>query len=250
MKKLFMMAALIVSTMPMAAQETYENAKIATEDLNGTARYVGMGGAMEALGADISTIGTNPAGIGLFRRSNVSVSFGLVSQAGVNSVMGGNKTNASFDQVGFVYSNRTAKSSFLNLAFNFHKSRNFDQILSAAASLQNASLNKLTYNKGVNLLVFPQKAGVDLYRRDDAGKIIGYNHKPDFNKYPYSTCNQLDDMLAQGYNMLYAHDDEGKVIDEEWCYDNASRYQFDRSHTGYIGEYDFTTSWLLNALTR
>ena len=86
-------------SMPMSAQETYENAKIAQEDLNGTARYVGMGGAMEALGADISTIGTNPAGIGLFRRSNVSVSFGLVSQAGVNSVMGGNKTNASFDQV-------------------------------------------------------------------------------------------------------------------------------------------------------
>ena len=43
------------------AQETYENAKLAGEDLNGTARYVGMGGAMEALGADISTIGSNPA---------------------------------------------------------------------------------------------------------------------------------------------------------------------------------------------
>ena len=53
-------------------------------------------------------------------------------------------------------------------------------------------------------------------------------------------------MLAQGYNMLYAHDDEGKVIDEEWCYDNAYRYQFDRSHTGYIGEYDFNISGNIN----
>ena len=35
MKKLFMMAALIVGTMPIAAQETYENVKIAQEDLNG-----------------------------------------------------------------------------------------------------------------------------------------------------------------------------------------------------------------------
>lgn len=52
--------------MPLAAQETYENAKLMKGDLNGTARYVGMGGAMEALGADISTISTNPAGIGLF----------------------------------------------------------------------------------------------------------------------------------------------------------------------------------------
>lgn len=45
--------------MPLAAQETYENAKLMKGDLNGTARYVGMGGAMEALGADISTISTN-----------------------------------------------------------------------------------------------------------------------------------------------------------------------------------------------
>ena len=37
MKKLFMMAALIVGTMPIAAQETYENVKIAQEDLNDSA---------------------------------------------------------------------------------------------------------------------------------------------------------------------------------------------------------------------
>ena len=62
--KYIMMAAAMVA-LPTAAQETYENAKLAGTDLNGTARYVGMGGAMEALGADLSTISTNPAGIGL-----------------------------------------------------------------------------------------------------------------------------------------------------------------------------------------
>ena len=56
-------AALTFLAIPAMAQETYESANIATQDLNGTARYVGMGGAMEALGADISTISTNPAGI-------------------------------------------------------------------------------------------------------------------------------------------------------------------------------------------
>jgi hypothetical protein len=79
MKKYLYLAALALVTVPMAAQETYENAKIATEDLNGTARFVGMGGAMDALGADISTISTNPAGIGLFRRSYIGVSAGLLS---------------------------------------------------------------------------------------------------------------------------------------------------------------------------
>ena len=93
MKKIqLIMTAILLAVVPAAAQETYENAKIAAEDLNGTARYVGMGGAMDALGADISTISTNPAGIGLFRSSSVSVSFGGVSQQDASNFASANKT--------------------------------------------------------------------------------------------------------------------------------------------------------------
>ena len=59
-KKCFFLAAMSVLTLPMLAQETYENTKLIDNDLNGTARYVGMGGAMDALGADLTTMGTNP----------------------------------------------------------------------------------------------------------------------------------------------------------------------------------------------
>ena len=62
MKKIFMAAIAMGMIMPAAAQDTYESARLLGSDLNGTARYVGMGGAMEALGADISTMSTNPAG--------------------------------------------------------------------------------------------------------------------------------------------------------------------------------------------
>lgn len=43
-KKCFFLAAMSVLTLPMLAQETYENTKLIDNDLNGTARYVGMGG--------------------------------------------------------------------------------------------------------------------------------------------------------------------------------------------------------------
>ena len=125
-----------------SAQETYINAPLAQKDLNGTARYVGMGGAMEALGADISTIGTNPAGIGMFRRSVVNGSFGLNSQSDTKSFANADKTNMSFDQAGFVYTMRTSRSSFVNFGFNYTKSKNFDQILTTAGRLNNASQNK------------------------------------------------------------------------------------------------------------
>ena len=102
MKKTYLMAVMVSMTMTAVAQDipatgdTYMAAQLATEDLNGTARYVGMGGALDALGADISVIGSNPAGIGLFRKSQVTGSLGVVSQTDGKSFSDGSKTNMSF----------------------------------------------------------------------------------------------------------------------------------------------------------
>ena len=124
MKKLYLFAVMaMMATQASAQLDTYIGAQLTTEDLNGTARYVGMGGAMEALGADISVIGTNPAGLGLFRRSQVSGSFGLVSQSDGKSFQDGSKTSASFDQLGLVYTSRMGPHSYVNFGFNYHKSR-------------------------------------------------------------------------------------------------------------------------------
>ena len=79
MKKFYFAALALAVSLSAAAQDTYESARLLGSDLNGTARFVGMGGAMDALGSDISTISTNPAGIGLFRHSTISASMGLVS---------------------------------------------------------------------------------------------------------------------------------------------------------------------------
>ena len=186
MKRLFVVMIATMGTMAMMAQETYENAKIATEDLNGTARYVGMGGAMEALGADISTIGTNPAGIGMFRKGMASVSFGVNSQQDAPSMYGASKTKMSFDQAGFVYSMRTDVDSWLNFGLNFHKGTNFNYILGAADRLNHASQNKLTYAKAKNGLL--------------------YN-----NGEPYASCSQLDDIYANNLNY--------NPSDDTWYYD-------------------------------
>ncbi|MCR5471433.1 MAG: hemin receptor, partial [Prevotella sp.] len=113
MKKIVFTAIAMAVFLPAIAQDTYESARLLGNDLNGTARYVGMGGAMEALGADISTISTNPAGIGLFRHSTASISLGLVSQQDAVKFDGLNKTNMSFDQVGIVYSARPSQSTFI-----------------------------------------------------------------------------------------------------------------------------------------
>ena len=51
-----------------------------SNDINaGSARYIGMGGAMGALGGDISSIEQNPAGIGVAITSEVSATIGVTS---------------------------------------------------------------------------------------------------------------------------------------------------------------------------
>lgn len=219
MKKIFLSACLLSLFMAHAhAQETYENTKLIDNDLNGTARYVGMGGAMEALGADISVINSNPAGIGLFRRSSGSVSFGLVSQYGASSFKYGNKTNASFDQAGFVYSLRDGRRTFINFGFNYHKSKNFDYILNAASALNGASQHKLSYMKAL-----ANENNLDKTSSGWRGK--------------FAYTSQLDNLY---YNTLMMTSSDG------FFYNDASGYEFGRAETGYIGEYDFNTSVNVN----
>lgn len=219
MKKIFLSACLLSLFMAHThAQETYENTKLIDNDLNGTARYVGMGGAMEALGADISVINSNPAGIGLFRRSSGSVSFGLVSQDGASSFKYGNKTNASFDQAGFVYSLRDGRRTFINFGFNYHKSKNFDYILNAASGLNGASQHKLSYMKAL-----ANENNLDKTSSGWRGK--------------FAYTSQLDNLY---YNTLMMTSSDG------FFYNDASGYEFGRAETGYIGEYDFNTSVNVN----
>lgn len=213
MKKMYLLGLLTFGAMQAQAQDnvnldTYIGAQLATEDLNGTARYVGMGGAMEALGADISTMSTNPAGIGLFRRNQVSGSLGLVIQEGGKSFQDGSKTNASFDQLGVVISARTGMHNYVNFGFNYHKNRNFNYVLSAAAdAYKGSSQNRQTTIKGI-------RGDLDTYWGQSQTDILYYN-------------------------MIEEKDKSLTTID-------AKDYEFDRAHTGYIGEYDFNISGNLN----
>lgn len=221
MKKTIYIAVLtLAAALPSAAQETYENAKIASSDLNGTARYVGMGGAMEALGADISTMSTNPAGIALFRRSWIGGTFGIVTQEGAADFAGASKTKVSFDQAGFVYSSfdDDRDDSYINLGFNYHKSRNFNYILSAADQLDNASQNKVTYAKAKEEMLY--------FVDNKTGRI-------DLDR-PQSACNQLDDIYANNLNYDY--------IKNTWYAFPMDDYTMDREHKGYISEFDFNLS--------
>lgn len=237
MKKTLSLMTVAMLGTAVSAQETYDNAQLATKDLNGTARYVGMGGAMEALGADISTIGTNPAGIGMFRRSMVAGSFGFNSQQDAKSFGNANKTNMSFDQAGFVYSMRSGRHSMLNFGFNYTKSKNFDQILTAAGRLNNASQNKLSAMKNANGVYTLQDKNNGLVSNSGAYSQVDYLYSNVlFNHYDANNPNDPNNATLT---------DKGVIVNQATglpVYYNATGYDFGRSTTGYIGQYDFNVS--------
>ena len=131
-KKHFITALALSVALGAGAQTAYDAAKITSTDLNGTARFVGMGGAMGALGGDLSTIGTNPAGLGIFRSNDVSMSFGFSNIGTESNYMGhklsNNKTRFSFDNMGFVVSHHVGNHTalrFVNFGFNYCRAKSF-----------------------------------------------------------------------------------------------------------------------------
>lgn len=69
MKRLLLILFLAYCLLPIAHSQDVQ--RFAERQIIGTARYVGMGGAMTAIGGDPSAVQDNPAGLGLYRRGEI-----------------------------------------------------------------------------------------------------------------------------------------------------------------------------------
>ena len=210
MMKQIITTALLLSSLSIAAQETYQNAEVITEDLNGDARYVGMGGAMEALGADISAAGQNPAAIGLFRSSNATVSFGFTQAPNGGNNNGDGKTNINFDQLGFVVTSRSGYNSYLNWGINYRKTNNFNQLLDLVGRPKSYNFDGKQYN--------------------------GSQHTVSYEK----ANSSLSDLAFSQVDYLYTKSlmktDDGS--NDYGCY-SSDLYKLSRDRRGWTSNFDF-----------
>ena len=218
-KYLLFASALLVGQV-VAAQTPYMNENYMPTDLIGSARYVGMGGALGALGADVSAGAANPAALGLYRRSDVSMAFSVLTQK-EKPDLNADMTHMSFDQLGFVVSVPIMGKSvrYVNFGANYQKRANFNSSFIA----DNGHLNGLSQTQ--------QMADV-------------------LNHTPYST--PLADLMYYGclVNPVYNRDGQGNVqLDEAGnpqydYYDalEADQNNYDRVTEGGIAGYEFNMS--------
>lgn len=220
-KRNILFAGAILACQLLAAQTPYMNENYMMADLNGNARYVGMGGASGALGADMSAVSSNPASSGLFRRSDISMAFSVLTQ-GNKPDLNADMTHMSFDQLGFIYSTpiRGDKLKYLNIGINYQKKANFNQSFIADHSNTNG-----------------------LSQTMQMADLLNYT--------PYST--PLADLMYNAYlvnPVRYEQDNAGNlVLDEngnpiaaEYDGFEASSNQYDRTVEGSIWSYDFNMS--------
>src|SRR5690606_2007097 len=107
--KNILLTSLLLSGIGFSAHsQSVGNGLIFSQETNGgTARFKGLGNAKTALGGDISSITGNPAGLGFFGQSDISITFNYDNAANKGSYFGNsiskNKGRFGVDHAGVVF---------------------------------------------------------------------------------------------------------------------------------------------------
>lgn len=156
MKRIYITALAAVAAASAWAQTALDAYQISQYDLKGTARFMSMGGAFGALGGDLSTLTQNPAGIGVYRTSDIGITLDINAQGTKSSVPGfaGSEANGgqfsnsrsqtkvycnNFGYVGTISLN-SETMPFFNWGASYTRSASFDRLYSGYLPQLNGSL--------------------------------------------------------------------------------------------------------------
>ena len=131
---------------------------------SGSARFEAMGGAFGAIGADVSAVQINPAGMGRFSNSQFSFSLGptIASSTGVfeNETTKDNRTSFSIPSFGLVITNdastKNSGNMYTQIGFGMNRIANFNQNITYTGE-QNISLLDGFAAQATNDGIYPEE---------------------------------------------------------------------------------------------
>lgn len=137
MKRKIIIPIFAVLTSFAFGQTEYEALRHSQTEINGTARYMSLGGAMGALGADASAINDNPAGLGVYRSSEVTATVNLSDYKyrkvdwDNNNRIQASKAKLKLDNVAYVLAVPTYDDSSgwlsSNISFSYQKLKDYNK---------------------------------------------------------------------------------------------------------------------------
>ncbi|TFH27765.1 MAG: hypothetical protein E4H10_02730 [Bacteroidia bacterium] len=211
MKKLSFIALLLVAAfVNVEAQNEMQALRYSQYNPFGTARYAAQGGAISALGSDLSSVVTNPAGLGFYRSSEFSFSpsFYWVNTNSdfYGQNMSDSQTKFNLGSIGMVNAYTSNKNTgIVSAAFSvaYNTLVNFNNRTTIQGINENSSLlDDFTWHANAN------PNDLDPYYEDLAFKT---------NLMPYDSVagEYWHDMQLDGYGQqLYRHSQQSGYIGE------------------------------------
>ncbi len=150
MKKLLTSILTICLFSVVMAQGDYEAFRFSQIEYQGSARYLGAGGAFSATGGEFSAINTNPASIGLFKRHEVSFTPMSLSFSNNTSRYFGKSSytqNAKYTlpECGLVISSPIANSNwnYWQFGFGYNRIKDYNNTMRANATATSSIINTI-----------------------------------------------------------------------------------------------------------
>ena len=156
-------------------------ARMTERSITGTARYIGMGGAMSAIGGDPSAAHDNPAGLGLYRRAEMllTLDYSLDRTHQIGGTEYWNRHTFTVPQASLVLSFSRDKLTdegvqFNNLLFSYKRLHSYNRHLSGSTASEGQSLGALLGDLDVNwdipFCTEPRNNGYDILL-DETGSV-------------------------------------------------------------------------------
>ena len=237
-KNIYLIAASMALPFMADAQSAIDGFRFSQPDLKGTARFMGMGGAFGALGGDLSSISTNPAGIGVYRRNEIGITMDVDIQSASSESLGlkntQNQTKVLLNTVGGVatWNLMNATMPNINVGFTYNRAASFNaHYVGTIPQLSNSLTNYIagiSNNEGVTVADVETKLDSDGYISFDP-----YN--------PNDGGFQAPWLSILGYNSYFitptGDDDQPNWIGQ-WGMNTTGSGAFDVLTTGGVNEYN------------
>ncbi len=140
----------LLSISALQAQNDIDAMRYSQLTFGGTARFASMAGSMGALGGDISTLSFNPAGIAIFKKTEVSITPSVFSQTTTSTynsnTSSDSKLNFNLGNIGLVASinlmsdKNTSGWENINFGFGYNRTNNFHNRMDIQGNNKTSSL--------------------------------------------------------------------------------------------------------------
>ena len=136
-RMLSLFAGLLFFTLNLSAQNSFDALRYSNFQVGGTARSIGAGGALGALGADFSVLSTNPAGLGWYRKGEFVLSPTFYNARTASTLINSkdelatkeNRNNFNVNALGVVVASRPTSPNWttFNFGIGINRLANFHQ---------------------------------------------------------------------------------------------------------------------------